>query len=333
MRRKILRRLRAALRLPALLPWLLPPSLLVCAGIAACGRSTANSAAASSPTASPRSGLWNEYSGARAFANVEQIVNFGPRPSGSEALEKSRVFIETRLKKCGWTVERQTFTAQTPRGPLEFVNLIARRADASASTPRAVVCSHYDTKKFDDPGLRFVGANDGGSSTGALLELARVLTLDPTFAREIELVFFDGEEGILAINDHDGLYGSRHYAADLRQSGRAKQFKLGILWDMMGDRDLDITLSPNSPPKLARGIFAAADALGTRAHFGYFRDDIIDDHVPLNAAGIPTIDLIDFDYPPWHTEGDTLDKISAESLEIVARATIYCLYQVAPELH
>ena len=159
-----------------------------------------------------------------------------------------------------------------------------------------------------------------------------MLALDPAFARKFELVFFDGEEGVVVIDEHDGLYGSRHYAAELRKSGRARQFKLGVLWDMMGDRDLGITLSPNSPSQLTRGIFSAADALGTRAHFGYFRTDIIDDHVPLNAAGIPTIDLIDFDYPPWHTEGDTMDKISAESLEIVARATLYCLVQIAPEL-
>ncbi len=205
-------------------------------------------------------------------------------------------------------------------------------ASGDPGAVRALVCSHYDTKRFDDPGVRFVGANDAGSSTGALLELARVLALDPGFARKFELVFFDGEEGVITIDDNDGLYGSRHYAADLRKSGRARQFKLGILWDMMGDRDLTITLSPNSPPQLARGIFAAADALGTRAHFGFFHGDIVDDHVPLNAAGIPTIDLIDFDYPPWHTAGDTLDKVSAESLEIVGRATLYHLCQVASEL-
>ncbi len=296
---------------------------------AGCGKNTAGPAATA---ASQGTELWKEFSGARAFAHVEKLVGFGPRPSGTPALEASRVYLEAQLRAAGWSVERQTFTTATPRGPLEFVNLIARPIGAAAGDARAIVCSHYDTKRFDDPGIRFVGANDGGSSTGALLELARVLALDPAFARKFELVFFDGEEGVITIDDKDGLYGSRHYAAELRKSGRAKQFKLGILWDMMGDRDLTITLSPNSPPQLARGIFAAADALGTRAHFGFFRGDIEDDHVPLNAAGIPTIDLIDFEFPPWHTAGDTLDKISAESLEIVGRTTLYHLCQIAPEL-
>lgn len=305
-------------------------AIFLFATAAGCGKNTAGPAATSPPRGTD---LAKEFSGARAFAHVEKLVGFGPRPSGSPALEASRVYLETQLRASGWGVERQTFTSATPRGPLEFVNLIARPVGTAAGDARALVCSHYDTKRFDDPGVRFVGANDGGSSTGALLELARVLTLDPALARKFELVFFDGEEGIITIDDKDGLYGSRHYAADLHKSGRAKQFKLGILWDMMGDRDLTITLSPNSPPQLARGIFAAADALGTRAHFGFFRGDIVDDHVPLNKdAGIPTIDLIDFDYPPWHTAGDTLDKISAESLEIVGRATLYYLCQSAPEL-
>lgn len=314
------------------------PGLLVVATVAAalgllaaagCGNAAGPAATARS---APRAELWKEFSGARALAHVEKLVAFGPRPSGSAALEQSRGYLQTQLQAAGWTVERQTFTARTPRGPLEFVNLIARHSSSDAGAVRALVCSHYDTKRFDDPGVRFVGANDAGSSTGALVELARVLALDPGFARKFELVFFDGEEGVITIDENDGLYGSRHYAADLRKSGRARQFKLGILWDMIGDRDLTITLSPNSPPQLVRGIFAAAEALGTRSHWGFYRGDIVDDHVPLNAAGIPTIDLIDFDFPPWHTAGDTLDKISAESLEIVARATIYHLCQIAPEL-
>jgi glutaminyl-peptide cyclotransferase len=101
---------------------------------------------------------------------------------------------------------------------------------------------------------------------------------------------------------------------------------------MMGDRDLDVTLPPDSPPKLAKGIFDASEALGTRDHFGYFRGDILDDHVPLEKAGIPSIDIIDFDFPAWHTPADTLDKVSAQSLQIVGQATLYHLSKIAPEL-
>ncbi len=278
--------------------------------------------------------LWQEFSGGRAFAQVARVVGFGPRPSGSPALEQTRQYIIDQLTASGWKVERQTFTNDTPHGPIQFVNLIARLKGAPPSEQHAIVCTHYDTKFFE-PEI-FVGANDGGSGTGTLIEMARVLAEYPGFGRRFELVFFDGEEAIRQFRidspPFDGLYGSRYYAKSLRQSGRAGQFKLGILWDMMGDRDLDITLPPNSPPKLAKGIFDASEALGTRDHFGYFRGDILDDHVPLEKAGIPSIDIIDFDFPAWHTPADTLDKVSAESLQIVGQATLYHLCKVEAAL-
>ena len=278
--------------------------------------------------------LWQEFSGARAYAHVEKVVALGPRPSGSPELEQERRYIEEQLRATGWQVERQRFTDPTPHGAIEFTNLIARRADADVGDPHAIVCTHYDTKFFD--AQRFVGANDGGSGTGALIELARVLSLDAGFAKRFELVFFDGEEAIREFRTDqppfDGLYGSRHYARVLREEDRAKQYKIGVLWDMMGDSELLITMPPNSPPKLARGIFEAADALGTRSHFSYFHGDLLDDHKPLNQEGIPTIDLIDFDFPAWHTPADTMDKVSPASLEIVARATLYHLCKVADEL-
>ena len=275
-----------------------------------------------------------QFSGQKAFDQVAKLVAFGPRPSGSPELEKSRQYIESQLHALGWTVERQTFTDPTPHGPIEFVNLIARPDGASSGDAHAIVCTHYDTKWYDTE--RFVGADDGGSGTGALIEFARVLALNKGFARRFELVFFDGEEAIrefrYAAPPYDGLWGSRHYAHALSASGRAGQFKLGVLWDMMGKKDLTITLPPDSPSKLAQGIFAASDALGTRSHFGYFRGGILDDHYDLNAVGIPTIDLIDFNFPAWHTPADTLDKISPESLEIVGQATLYHLCKVGAEL-
>ena len=278
--------------------------------------------------------LYKEFSGQRAFAHVERVVALGPRPSGSSNLEQERRYIENQLHDFGWTVQRQVFTDPTPHGPIQFINLIARANGVSANDPRAVVCTHYDTKYF--AAQQFVGANDGGSGTGALIELARVLALDKTFARKFELVFFDGEEAIQAFKvdspPYDGLYGSRHYAHALSGSGEARRLKVGVLWDMMGDRDLDITLPPSSPPKLAQGLFAAATALGTRNHFGYFRGDVLDDHKPLNDAGVPSIDIIDFDFPAWHTPADTLDKVSAESLGIVGQATLYHLGRVVPTL-
>jgi len=274
----------------------------------------------------PNARLWENFSGEKAFSHVQHLVDLGPRPASSEALEKSRLYIIEQLKSSGWTATRSEFSDQTPRGKVKFVNLIARFGTNKKKEPaQFLLCSHYDTKTFET--IRFVGANDGGSSTGLLIEMARVLATSPALASKIELLFFDGEEAFENFTATDGLYGSRHFAEELRDSGKAKSVRGGILFDMIGDKSLDVTLPPDSPVDLARNIFAAADALGQRAHFTYLDRGIGDDHTPLNQIGIPVIDLIDFDFPPWHTAADTLDKISAESLEIVGRVALYDLVQ------
>lgn len=271
--------------------------------------------------------LWEEFSGEKALAHVQRLVDLGPRPAGSEAINKARDYIEEQLRHSGWQVTRQAFTDNTPRGKTHFENLIARLpGDANAASPSFLLCSHYDTKWFDT--IRFVGANDGGSSTGLLLELARVLGQHPSLARKIELVFFDGEEAYENFSETDGLYGSRYFARQL-EGKDAKQFRGGILFDMVGDHSLGITLPADSPASMARDIFAAAEALKLRNYFSYLDRDMVDDHSPLNAIGIPTIDLIDFDYPPWHTAGDTMDKISAQSLQIVGSVALNYLSEFA----
>jgi glutaminyl-peptide cyclotransferase len=283
-------------------------------------------------TAAPEK-IWDEFSGEKALRHVQQLVDLGPRPPASDAIEKSRVYIEKQLRSSGWTVNRQAFTDDTPRGKIEFFNLLGRfsspgrRSDIQAPAPSFLLCSHYDTKLFDT--IRFVGANDGGSSTGLLLELARVLGQHPALATKIELVFFDGEEAFENFSETDGLYGSRYFAKSLGQAKSAKPFRGGVLFDMVGDRDLGITFPPDSPAQIARDIFAAADALKVRSYFSYFDRDITDDHTPLNRIGIPTIDLIDFDFPPWHTADDTMDKLSAESLDKVGRVALYYLSEFA----
>lgn len=279
-------------------------------------------------TKPPPAEIWKEFSGEKAFAEVKKQVEIGPRPSGSAEIEKVRTLIAEALGQHGWDVERQQFTDETPRGPVKFVNLIARfsatvERPAPTTTQRAIVASHYDTKRFST--IRFTGANDGASSTGALLELARVLALDPVLASKIELVFFDGEEAFAQFTETDGLYGSRFYARALREQSRVSQFKHGILWDMIGDKDLTITLSPDSPQPLTQNLLLAAEELGLRAHFSYYDRPIWDDHIPLNQAGIPTVDVMDFGYLYWHTADDTLDKLSPDSLRKIGAVTLFTL--------
>jgi glutaminyl-peptide cyclotransferase len=294
-------------------------AILALAILASCDRATSESARSSQKK------IWEDFSGDKALAHVQAMVDFGPRPPGTAAIEKTRAYLIKQLEMSGWKVQRQNFSDDTPRGKVQFVNLIATFGKQAA--PSFLVCSHYDTKTFDN--ARFVGANDGGSSTGILVEMARVLAERPDLARNVELVFFDGEEAYVAFTDTDGLFGSRYFAKQLAAENKAKQFRGGILLDMVGDKSLTITLPPDSPAELARGIFASADALNLRKHFTYFDRDMTDDHTPLNEIGIPVIDLIDFDYPPWHTPDDTIDKVSADSLRVTGAVACHFLSEVA----
>ncbi len=278
----------------------------------------------------------NEFSGERALRHVEALVGFGPRPAGSEALDRSRDYIEKELAALGWSVEHQEFTKTTElKGKVKFVNLRARYTGEGAAAidwdeggGMVVVASHYDTKWFED--IEFVGANDGGSSTGALIELAKVLgEHHPDIARKIELVFFDGEEAFgKSITATDGLYGSHYYARALwRPKPAANKPGHGIVLDMVGDKDLVVTPPPNSGERMVQLAIDCATDLGYADHFEPYHTAITDDHVPLNTeARFPSTDLIDFSYQEfWHTKYDTLDRISAESLEIAGQVTLEML--------
>ena len=253
------------------------------------------------------------FDGRAAFAHVEQVVGFGPRPSGSEALGRTRRYLVNELKRAGARVREQPFTARTPDGPIAMVNVIAelpgRRREA------ILVGGHYDTKFF--PNFTFVGANDGGSSSGLLLELARALAQRP---RELTywIVFFDGEEARRDWSATDGIYGSRHLADSLRRDGRLKQLKAVVVVDMIGDRRLGIRREATSTPWLTDLLWGSATRLGHQAHFLNETLAVEDDHAPFLRAGIPSALMIDFDYEPyWHTPEDTLDKVSPRSLQVV----------------
>lgn len=294
-----------------------------------------------------------KVSGEKALAHVAALVGFGPRPTGSAALEQSRKYLEKELATSGWTTKRQTFREKTPRGEMEFTNLLARFGkDGTADWDKPVagmIGSHYDTKLYEN--FIFVGANDGGSSTGLLVELARTLAERPGVASRIELVFFDGEEAFgTNITSNDGLYGSRHYAAQWLLKPEPDRPRWGVLLDMVGDAELNIRAATQIPRQsirdlteakekggyvvdiakvedclrfFSRDLLDATAELELRNHVGISSDYIVDDHIPLNVvAGIPTINLIDFDYQPWHTPADTIDKLSAESLAITGRVTL-----------
>jgi glutaminyl-peptide cyclotransferase len=253
------------------------------------------------------------FDGPAAFAHVERLVGFGPRPSGSEALASARRYIVKELKKTGARVREQPFTAQTPDGPIPMVNVIA---ELPGPRSRAIlVGGHYDTKLF--PHFTFVGANDGGSSSGLLLELARSLARRP---REFTywIVFFDGEEARREWSATDGIYGSRHFAGSLQRDGRLKQLKAVVVVDMIGDRRLTLKREAASTSWLTDLLWGSARRLGYQAHFLEETLAVEDDHAPFLRAGIPSALLIDFDYEPyWHTPEDTLDKLSPRSLQIV----------------
>jgi glutaminyl-peptide cyclotransferase len=267
----------------------------------------------------PAQAVNGQFSGENSYEWAKKLVAFGPRPSGSAALEKTRTFLETELRAIGWETRRQKFEDATPRGKLTFVNLRARfpGGDAWQRTVPLVVGSHYDTKFFAN--LIFVGANDGASGNAVMLELARITASHAELAKNIELVFFDGEEATINFTSTDGLHGSRHYQKFLRGLPAPARPRMGFIFDMVGDSDLCIRIPPNSSQRLLGLALHAASDAGTRAHFGINPAEILDDHVPLAGAGLEVTNFIDLDYNAWHTSADTLDKISPASLAIAGR--------------
>jgi len=199
------------------------------------------------------------------------------------------------------------------------------RAVRPGQVPGSIaVAGHYDTKRFD---FDFVGANDGGSSTAVLLELARV-SPDLDLRHTLEFIFFDGEEAVRNWTETDSLYGSRYDVSRREENGSIDELRALILVDMIGDRDLGILRETASTGWLGELIWDEAESVGHGSHFGTRLSLVDDDHVPYLNAGIPAIDLIDFDYPYWHTPEDTIDKTSAESLKAVGDV----LFNVLPEV-
>ncbi len=263
------------------------------------------------------------FDGARAFKHLEQIVAIGPRPAGSPGAAQTRAYITKELSALGIKTEEQAFEGRTPAGPVRMMNL--RATVPGDGQGRLIVAGHYDTKLFKE--FRFVGANDGGSSTAFLIELARVLK-DRKNAIPIELLFLDGEEAVVEWSlESDSTYGSRHYVETARNAGTLKDIRAMILVDMIGDRNLAIQREPESTAWLTDIIWSTAKRLNRR-EFVDTEFAVEDDHVPFLRAGVPAVDLIDLDYPAWHTAQDTLDKVSASSLQAVGEVLMAALPEV-----
>jgi Zn-dependent M28 family amino/carboxypeptidase len=249
------------------------------------------------------------FDGQRAYTDVQTQVSFGPRVPGSQGHARAQEWMRAELESAGWQVEIQT--SEALGHPIE--NLVARRG---SEPPGLILGAHYDTRMFadNDPDpakhTEFVpGANDGGSGVAVLLELARTL---PEGTIPVWLVFFDAEDNG-RIPGWDWILGSREFVRNNPVRPRA-----AIIVDMVGDADLNIYKERNSDPELMEEIWGVARGLGYESNFlPEYKHSMIDDHTPFVEAGIPAVDIIDFDYPYWHTTQDTTDKVSAESLQAV----------------
>jgi len=262
------------------------------------------------------------FDGKRAYEQVVKQVSFGPRPAGSAALGQLQNYMETELKSYGCAVETDSFSADTPAGRLAMKNILVK---IPGEKPGIILLgTHYDTKRLEN----FVGADDGGSSTGVMLEIARLLCGQKQAGKyAVWIAFFDGEE---AVNkewvDPDNRYGSREMAARLANSGDLPKVRAFILADLVGGKNPHFLRDGESTKWLKDFVWGVAGKLGygnifesAPTNFGG------DDHYSFTARHVPSVDIMDLDtrdVPYWHTPEDTMDKISERTLAIVGHTIL-----------
>ena len=252
------------------------------------------------------------FDGRKAYEYVAKQVSFGPRPSGSKALAQTQDYILAQLKSFGCTVDTDDFTSDTPIGRVPMKNIVAKIAGERHGI--ILLATHYDTLRMDN----FVGADDGGSSTGVMLELARSLC-GKRGRYAVWIAFFDGEEAMKAWSDLDGRYGSRELAAKMAISGDLKNVRAMLLADIIGTRNLRVPREASSTKALVDLVWSVARKLGYQDVFVDEESSAEDDHDSFLKRGVPAVDVItDFSRNGyWHTPQDTIDKISGRSLAIV----------------
>jgi hypothetical protein len=269
-----------------------------------------------------------KFDSGRAWEHLRQLVAIGPRPAGSPAIEQTRKYIKEQLAAEGLVAVEQAWDDRTPVDKVHMVNLSV--TIPGAHKDKIVIAGHYDTKLSRE--FRFVGASDGGSSAAFLIELARVLKARH-HGMTIEILFLDGEEARLwDWQGADNTYGSRHYVEMAKRDGSIASLKAMLLVDMIGDRDLTVRRDSNSTPWLTDIVWAAAKHRELDAYFMAETTRVEDDHLPFLAAGVPSVDIIDLDYEPWHTSKDTLEAVSARSLQIVGDVVLTALPHIEAHL-
>jgi glutaminyl-peptide cyclotransferase len=263
------------------------------------------------------------FDGKRAYEQVEKQVSFGPRPPGSPAIMKLQEYLETELKSYGCAVETDSFSADTPDGRVPMKNILVK---IPGQKPGIILLgTHYDTKKLDN----FVGADDAGSSTGVMLELARLLCKQPPGKNAVWIAFFDAEEAFnpTVWKDPDNCYGSRQMAAQMAANGDLPKVKAFILADLVGGRTPHFGRDPESTKWVVDLVWSVAAKLG---YSNVFVDEDKgpggDDHLSFTRRKVPSVDIIDLDIandvPYWHTPQDTMDKISPKTLAITGHTIL-----------
>lgn len=268
------------------------------------------------------------FDGDLAFKYLQKQCEFGPRPPGSAAHKQTRDYLLLELRKFAREVVAQDFIHRSDEGPLKLTNIIATFGPKAGK--KLLLAAHWDTRPFadcdPDPEKRHLpipGANDGASGVAILLELGRILHAEPPGVQVI-IVLFDGED--YGRTNDEMLLGSRYFARNMDKRWKPEY---GILIDMVGDKDLDIYIEPNSAnaaPDIVKRVWKMAEALRLKGIYREFGPPVLDDHIPLIKTGIKCIDIIDFNYPYWHSVEDTPDKCSPKSLETIGRLLLGLIY-------
>lgn len=267
----------------------------------------------------------DKYSSNNAMLHAQALVDLGPRLAGSEAAKKQREYLVKHLELAGWDVKEQVFLAQG----VEMVNLRARKGGENAfssQAPTGILSCHIDTKQGIEG---FVGANDGASGAAHLLELARLMP--EAQAKQVEIVFFDGEESFASrMNELDGLYGSKYYAKNLPEPLAA----WAVNFDMVGRRGMKIRIPSDTSQSLYVEYLKALKALDLpSSQWGVSEGPILDDHVPLADRGIATLNVIDdfLDGHWWHTSADNMELLHPSSFDVMGRFSLQLLQQLLPQ--